>query len=245
MKVAAVNRNDCTTYAEGKGRGNEKVTNTECNRECDWKCNNAQEQEKKEGCEQNNEKEKSQYCQFYHKLNKNKNNWIKEIINRNRNFSFQKECKSFATLYEERKEHVTQKYNLRRYIDFFINLIILAFVILDLMGRACTGTLQMIKGFFVRISSYFSYFKNFPLKEEINKRKQKTWNQYRTLFICKAQHFWEDRENFITCGKYYMHNMLQIFYARILQIVQHILHFFYLKYPNFFKNKKLFSAFSL
>lgn len=190
------------------------------------------------------EKERPPFYQFYYRVHENTKMWIKEKLGEKANFLFQEECKSFADLYEERKQHVTQKYNLKRYINFFISLLVLVFVILDSLRRICTDGIHKMKSFFDHFAFFLNYFLNLSIKEEINKRKEKLWNQYRTSSIHKIHVLWMEREHLVKSGKEYLYNMLHIGYERVLQLGQCLLSFLFLKYSNFFKNRRLFCAYN-
>lgn len=189
-------------------------------------------------------KEIPSFYQFYYKVNENAKIWIKEMLGGKANFLFQEDCKSFADLYEERKQHVTQKYNLKRYINFFISLLVLAFVILDSLRRICANGIHKMKAVVDHVALLWSYFVNLSVKEEINKRKEKMWNYYKSSSIHKAYVLWMEREHFVKSGKEYVYNILQIFYERALQVGQCVLDFFFLKYSNIFKNRRLFCAYN-
>ncbi|KAI4839327.1 hypothetical protein MKS88_001875 [Plasmodium brasilianum] len=83
--------------------------------------------------------------QHYMNFNENTKKWLYNKIEKNKILFIKEKYQTFLKSYEDRKNDVTKKYNINKYLAIFNNLILLFFITFDIFHNLLKLTFKNVK----------------------------------------------------------------------------------------------------
>ncbi|SBS81872.1 conserved Plasmodium protein, unknown function [Plasmodium ovale curtisi] len=120
-------------------------------------------------------------CENYPNFNEDAKNWFYSKIGRNKMMHMQQKYQTFLKSYEDRKKNVTEKYNIKKYLSFLTNFLILFFVTFDFFYNIMKIIFKKVFSFYHNPLHSIQNTKHFLKKNVIYFTK--TVNKYKELLL--------------------------------------------------------------
>ncbi|SBS97308.1 conserved Plasmodium protein, unknown function [Plasmodium malariae] len=180
--------------------------------------------------------------QHYMNFNENTKKWLYNKIEKNKILFIKEKYQTFLKSYEDRKNDVTKKYNINKYLAIFNNLILLFFITFDIFHNLLKLTFKNVKYSFSNplycIHSFKAFIKNIStyIIKLINTNKQLLLN-FIFFVLREKKKIAKEINNFI----YFVFNFLNLRFFKSLEVLYQ---YMYPRYYDIFKTGKLSKVFT-
>ncbi|SBT70861.1 conserved Plasmodium protein, unknown function [Plasmodium malariae] len=186
--------------------------------------------------------EQTKENQYYMNFNENTKKWLYNKIEKNKILFIKEKYQTFLKSYEDRKNDVTKKYNINKYLAIFNNLILLFFITFDIFHNLLKLTFKNVKYSFSNplycIHSFKAFIKNIStyIIKLINTNKQFLLN-FIFFVLREKKKIAKEINNFI----YFVFNFLNLRFFKSLEVLYQ---YMYPRYYDIFKTGKLSKVFT-
>ncbi|SCQ16073.1 conserved Plasmodium protein, unknown function [Plasmodium ovale] len=181
-------------------------------------------------------------CENYPNFNEDAKNWFYSKIGRNKMMHMQQKYQTFLKSYEDRKKNVTEKYNIKKYLSFLTNFLILFFVTFDFFYNIMKIIFKKVFSFYHNPLHSIQNTKHFLKKNVIYFTK--TVNKYKELLLKSILFVLREKKKIVKEVKNicsFLFKLSNFYFFKLLETVYQYLHF---RYCDIFRSNKIFKVFT-
>ncbi|EUD67908.1 hypothetical protein C922_01520 [Plasmodium inui San Antonio 1] len=187
-------------------------------------------------------KEQKQNYENYLNFNEDAKKWFYSKIEKNKMIHIQEKYDSFLKSYENRKRHVTEKYNLKKYLTIIHNLMLLCFITFDIFSIFLNVCVKNVKHF---LNNPFLYIHNakMVIKKNVSHGFQ-LMKAYKNLLCAAALFVFREKKKIakeIQNVSLFLFQLLNFYLFKYLEVMYQ---YFYFRYCDIFKATKFFKVFA-